>query len=832
MGVSLWKSDGTTAGTSIFKVMATARDLMAGPGGAIYFAGSDVPNEWDLWKTDGTPTGTVRVKDIGPGFFGDSIHTMAYVGGVLYISGDDSEGTYNPDNAELWRSDGTEAGTVKVKEIVPGPVGSYPFAFHLLGGRVVFSTRYGTRPAPELWTTDGTADGTVMLKNLNLNTEPAIEGGETPVASGGQFFFVASAGDERDRALWKSDGTAAGTVLVKDISDAVPRTGEDNARQIGNLTDLGGTLLFFAGDLATGRELWRSDGTPEGTVLVKDINPGPAAGVRLGSLAARVGDTLYFTAEDGVHGRELWKSDGTAEGTMMVADATPGPAGSTFVGLSPVGDRLFVPIYIGADSTIELWASDGTAAGTALVRRIGGPRSSNSFPIFDFQGKAYFAHVDSTTGLELWASDGTAAGTGLLKDLLPGGADSHSAPADFTRLGQHFYFTTAYGAERFWRSDGTAAGTVPVDIGVSGVVPRFAHNGLLYLTARVFESQQGLWVTDGTPAGTTQLIPRFAAASFSAFAGKVYVGGYVPGGPAQGAELWETDGTPAGTRPVAEIYPGPTFSGPTPLAVSGDVAVFVATDRRHGRELWRLNVQSPATVVGRHLFYGGSATKTNPSPDIATDKAPLLPGGAAASFRNVSSYARGINGLIVDVRGLPQGAGLSAADFDFHVGTAAAWRPAPAPSAITVERNAGARGSDRITLTWPDGAIRNTWLRVTLKPTPATGLPAPDVFYFGTLPGETGDAAAPTVTARDLALTRLRVGSQNPAHRTRHDFDRDGVISARDVLIVRNNQRRALPLFTPAAAPSPAPAARTARTPPPPRRSFFTPPDETPALLA
>jgi hypothetical protein len=226
-----------------------------------------------------------------------------------------------------------------------------------------------------------------------------------------------------------------------------------------------------------------------------------------------------------------------------------------------------------------------------------------------------------------------------------------------------------------------------------------------------------------------------------------------------------------------------------------------------------------ARVAGRHVFYNHSAydggdVGANAADDgaIAPGKAGLLPGGAVGPA-NVTGYTRGINGIMVDVE--PLAATLDASDFTFFVGDGEVlnWMPAPAPAAVSVRRGAGVGGSDRVTVTWPDGAIRNQWLMVTLAAGPRTGLAAADVFFFGNVVGETGDAdGPPSVTPADLSRTRARAGGA-AAVGDFADHNRDGRVDVMDVLAVRANLGRGLrpPEGAPAAAAAvlvPSPAAR------------------------
>jgi hypothetical protein len=203
----------------------------------------------------------------------------------------------------------------------------------------------------------------------------------------------------------------------------------------------------------------------------------------------------------------------------------------------------------------------------------------------------------------------------------------------------------------------------------------------------------------------------------------------------------------------------------------------------------------PAEILARHIVYNNSAFDgNNPAADasddaaIASDKTALLP-GQTGSFANYTSYNRGINGLVIDVAGLWGTPTVD--DFAFRAGNNNApngWTTAPTPNSITVRAGAGVDGSDRITLVWPDGAIKNSWLQVTMLPGSRTGLASPDVFYFGNAVGETGNSTAKAiVNAADEVLTRLNGRSAlNPAPLDfRFDFNRDGLVDSADQVLAR-----------------------------------------------
>jgi len=188
--------------------------------------------------------------------------------------------------------------------------------------------------------------------------------------------------------LWQSDGTVAGTHLVAEI---VPGAG---SKRLGPFATTGPVVFFAAG----GGELWKNDAG--GTSLVRALPGNPTVGIR--SLTA-LGGKVYFTYDDGTHGRELWVSDGTPDGTRLFADIQPGAGSSNPRHLHAEGNILLFAASDGVHG-VEPWRTDGTAPGTRMIQDIA-PGILPSSPVeFTASGtKIYFVANDGTTGFELWA---------------------------------------------------------------------------------------------------------------------------------------------------------------------------------------------------------------------------------------------------------------------------------------------------------------------------------------------------------------------------------------------------------------------------------------------
>jgi ELWxxDGT repeat protein len=563
-GVELWKTDGTTGNTIMLK------DINAGNGSSspaslvvvgttVYFAANDGVNGNELWKTDGTAAGTVLVKDIQPGPDNSSPSTLVQMGSYVVFNANEST-----TGDELWRSDGTAAGTVVIKEIITGYIGGGINRITTTGTKVYFGASSTPVGNYELFKTDGTVGGTGLVKEIDPSSLTGGMAGAT-YAWGENLYFGGSDGTNGTE-LWKSDGTTAGTVMVKDIYTG-STSSLANAGNPSNFCAMNGKL-YFTGNDANGAELWVTDGTAGGTVMVKDINPGSGASQPSRMLA--VGSTLYFRATDGTNGTELWKSDGTSGGTVMVKDVSSGSTSSNPDQLTVIGTTLYFQANDNVNG-VELWKSDGTGGGTVLVKDIYPGATGSAITNMTTNGSILVFSADNgTNGAELYKSDGTGANTTLLKNINPD--NGNSAIAGVTALGSKVVFAANDGVNgtEVWGTDGTVAGTMMLaDIntstaGASGAPLRFTKIGSNLLFS----------ATNGTTTGLT------------------------------GNELYKTDGTVAGTGLLKDISTGTGSSNPRNFTEQGGYLYFSAADATNGNELWRSDGTAANTVLVKDIVSG------------------------------------------------------------------------------------------------------------------------------------------------------------------------------------------------------------------------------------
>ena len=523
--LELWVSDGTSEGTRM------VRDLRPGLGsgtpkqefyyynGFIYFAGDDGVAGAELWRTDGTSRGTKIVKDIRSGTKDGVTGTGAALAGHVYFAADDGSR-----GCELWRSDGTSSGTALVKDIFQGTGPSSPDLITEFKGKIYFTADDGEH-GTELWTSDGTPSGTVLLKDLLPGPRSSRPGALT--VAGENLFFIANSDGSSEYALWKTDGTREGTEKLLD--GAIPGVTSANIRNYGKeFVPFGNVIVFTGYDIENNFQPWRSDGTPEGTHLLKVL-----AGRDSIRGVTKVGDALYFsTGFD-----EFWKSDGTAEGTRMVAEGE-WPRGSSaegnFIAFEyrpfSTGETLyyseFDSVGVWLRANINLWKSDGTNSGTTKVSKVAyaSSLSIESGPHRDFLenftemgNKVFFTANDGIHGRELWVTDGTEQGTRIAVDIT--GDSGGSFPIPIARIGNKFFFSalsTAYGRELYMITEDDMLGPKIVLKGPNPLLIEASNAGYLDPGASAIDDEDGGLVAIQTSNSVSHLLPGSYTVSWSA----------------------------------------------------------------------------------------------------------------------------------------------------------------------------------------------------------------------------------------------------------------------------------------------------------------------------
>jgi ELWxxDGT repeat protein len=319
---------------------------------------------------------------------------------------------------------------------------------------------------------------------------------------------------------------------------------------------------------------------------------------------------VYFSASDAEHGAELWRSDGTREGTQLFRDLVPGPAGSFPTNLTAVGDEVF---YVTEMPAGVLWHSSGRVPDISVSRTTPAP------PALTKVGGKVFFFVDRSNGLELWRSDTKSDRARFVQTVSTRAVQVGAAVA----VGSRLFFTLVHsaatgGGTELWRSSGSADGTEMVEAFTGGgeevaLGELTAVGNLLYFVAGGPRSGFTLWRTDGTAAGTVA-VRYFAPAPGPPPTHLVNVAGslfFTATDAANGTELWRSNGSETGTRLVADIRPGPEGSNPNGLTALGGRLLFAANDGQHGMELWRSDGSAAGTRMVKDIRPGSAGS--NPS---------------------------------------------------------------------------------------------------------------------------------------------------------------------------------------------------------------------------
>ncbi len=454
-GDAIWRSDGTASGTQPYAHLEFGQSLDnefpgARIGNAAVFPAEDLSGTPELLRTDGTAAGTFSIALGGIAMNVNAPNDFVEHFGVLYFF------FSSPTNTEerwLWRTDGTLIGTWPV---APDPDTLYVLAKVPDGARLLYFMHKYVAGADRLVVR--TLQAGALSEPVELSSQIEFIG---PAPGGGALFAKR---DENDsRSLWLGDGTDAASVLVRELPA--------NSAVCGSGVFVAGQSWFCLYTVENGSELWRSDGTADGTGLAYDLIPGPQGGLYdyyWTSSATELNGRLLFSgarAVDPVLEPVLAITDGTPEGSSILAaisvnnDRPPATAGARVV------FQANDPNYVGG-----LWASDGTPAGTALVSSFDLPNGSITSQLVPTSSGLAFTAPDEIDGDDLWSSDGTTQGTARLRDVF-------GYPVDFVGSGGFAYYVgedaSGYGV---FATDGTAANTsllipVPPPTGTVGRCP-------------------------------------------------------------------------------------------------------------------------------------------------------------------------------------------------------------------------------------------------------------------------------------------------------------------------------------------------------------------------
>lgn len=667
----LWRSDGTQAGTYIFKDIAVSSITKAG--NSLYFLSTDstgyvlystdgtqpgtslirrfgynspenlvqiseklffsvftVEGKVELWNSDGTENGTTLIKQI-PNYFYADITGITDVNGkafFLNLSYDSSGGVWMSDGTEdgtkqvyntsvggnhcaangkfffevknfysyLYVTDGTQNGTQSLSEVY------FPHNFVSLNNVIYFTGSDGYH-GQELWRSDGTAGGTFVLKDIRPGIDSSAPHNEV-VVNGKVYFDVVNALGNRD--LWKTDGTSEGTVLVKTF-------GNSTLVSPYGLTEINNALFFGGYTSDNGAELWKSDGTNEGTVLVKDIFTGSSNSYP--SYLTNLDGNIIFSTNDGINGNELWFSDGTSTNTQLIKNINTINTFGSVVGfqLFPFKDKVYFNAYTPQYTFLgyygTLWGTDGSAVNT---NRITGTKTdaevTNLYTnLYASNNRIYFNALDNHYNIQLWSTDGISSsfiknvgnesGANSLNDNFQlNGAD---LPYPFCSVNNNTYFFTA---QNLWKINENDNTTILIKNGYRGGLA--TDSNYIYFTA----ANNELWKTDGTPNGTIKIEnahPQYKSdvSQIISFDKKIYFR-------SNDNKLWKTDGTEEETKLLKDIKPYFTdenFKEKGLSAVANNILFFCGQNQENGQELWKTDGTEAGTKLVKDIFPGPSS---------------------------------------------------------------------------------------------------------------------------------------------------------------------------------------------------------------------------------
>ncbi len=565
----IYASDGTLAGTIQLSSEPLSLGLARVFQNKVYFT----DNSNSLWVSDGTALGTSIVKSVE-----GSIRAIDVTSGGLLMRVADSL-PYS-----IVTSDGTSEGTTQLLDansrryqtwnVFPASTGFY-FTSQGIDG-------------PGLYHSNGTTEGTRFVKAFSF---PILNGGEDSVFVEGKLFLPVYQ-DQSDR-LWSTDGTEAGTKSVDEPRLQTQSSIPIDQVAVGDVAYvLSATRIIPDGSL----QLWRTDGTPDGTTRLLDDSTWPT------DIRKFENQLAFFTANPeyersiGRKVERLWTTDGSLSGTKVVTEFTD-PADTLFVvDVLQVGDKLYFWLNRTIQQTVtgELWTTDGTPKGTLRIATLPDPATPlSTTPIVKpiANGLVFFKTThNNESGVQtqtLWRTDGSPAGTYPIQSFA-----QYDYPDLIGTIGNTLYFSIATNdVFSIYQTDGTELGTIKTIDAIDDF-----ERAIVFQNRIVYTTGSGVWSYDPATGGpgtvlASVVIRKDIGPNFAEVGNKLFFTAETS------QELWVTDGSATGTFGIRNINPSGAGSMPQELKNINGTLYFSAIDSVHGRELWKSHGTEASTEL-------------------------------------------------------------------------------------------------------------------------------------------------------------------------------------------------------------------------------------------